>query len=253
MKWSCLIVSVALAGVGLAQAATLGEVGMHESFIQADLVEGQHESLFEGEMLDRWSVGIDFMQVHRKVTLDGGQEQRLRARVYSFQLGMDLVPWLMAYGTAGASQAELGDAALRDESPGFKWSGGLRVNWWHVDVADPTFLAGRLSFQSSAEFAQYQSRADVHWNEGYADLTVHYEVFVDTAERIEQYPYSVVWFGGPAVSTLKGKAGARDFSEANTLGAVGGLDLYLSHNLALGAQIEYLGTSTFGASLRYHF
>jgi hypothetical protein len=70
---------------------------------------------------------------------------------------------------------------------------------------------------------------------------------------IKQYPYSLVLFGGPAISKIDGHAGSTDFSEDNLLGVVGGVDLYLSHNLSLGGQLTYFDQTSLGISARYHF
>jgi hypothetical protein len=237
LKW--MIAAIVIAGSGVARAATLGEVGMRDSLAQA-------------ETLERPSVGIAFVQVDRPVELDDATKHNLRAQVYSLQLGADIAPWIMIFGTAGASQARF-DEEEQYGNPDFKWSAGLRANWWHFDIADPTFLSGRLSFQATAEFAQYKSRDNIDWNEGYGDLTVHYEMFVDDVTKLEQYPYSLVVYVGPAVSAINGSWADVGFSQENLVGAVGGLDLYLAYNLTLGAQIQYFDTCSYGGSLCYHF
>ena len=252
MKRTYWIATAMLVVGGVARAATLGEVGMHDSLVKAELTEGRHGSLFQADMLDRWSVGGDYVHVNRPITMDNGTPRNLEARVSSFQLGVDLAPWLMLFGTCGSSESRLNEAKDYDNS-GLKWSGGLRVNWWHVDIKDPTFLAGRISLQSNAEYTLYQMGKTLSWNEGYGDLTAHYEVFVNGSDAIFEYPYSIVWYGGVAASALDGKSGGLGFSEEDAAGLVGGMDVYLSHNLAVGVQVQAFGDASIGASLRYHF
>ena len=252
MQIKNLILIAAIACCGTAGAASQGESGTRESLIEAKLVAGNHESLFETEMLDRWSVGIDCSWLHRKVVMAGGDKQTLDARVASAYIGLDPLSWLMIYGTAGATQSRWSDEddyAVAE----FKWSAGLRANWWHVDIADPAFMAGQLSFRSNIEFTKFQSDADMDWQEFYADLTANYEVFVNSIRATDRYPYSVVWYLGPAASKLSGSVNGLDFSEETAVGAVAGADLYLAPNLAFGAQVQYFGTTSYSGSLRYHF
>ncbi|TAN38861.1 MAG: hypothetical protein EPN23_01020 [Verrucomicrobia bacterium] len=238
MKSKLLLAALVIGSTGWASAATLGGAGMRDS-------------LTEAESLGPVSAGVDYQMLKRKVSLDGGGTAQLQTKVYSAQLGVDLTPWCMVFGTFGRSEAgwDGGDYGTGKA----KWSAGTRLNWWHTDITDPEFMEGRLSFQTVAEFAQYRSGDDWRWNEGYADLTLNYELFVEKMKDIKSYPYSLVLYGGPAVSKLSGHAGSADFSEDKLLGAVGGVDLYLSHNLSLGGQLTYFDQASFGISARYHF
>ncbi|MCX6995952.1 MAG: hypothetical protein NTV49_02440 [Kiritimatiellaeota bacterium] len=242
MKKKLLMAALVIGSAGLASAATLGGLGMRDSLV-------------ETEVLARLSAGVDYAQMNRTMSLDRGGMQELRARVVSGQLGFDVLPWLTVFATAGRSEAKF-NTESGYHSGQFKWSAGLKANWWHYDIADPDFLAGRLSFQSTAEFAQYRSgqgREELKWNEGYADLTLNFEVFSTKMTDTAQYPYSLVLYGGPAVSRIDGSAAGANFSEDRLLGVVGGVDLYISHNLSFGGQILHFDEYTLSASLRYHF
>jgi len=213
------------------------------------------DTLLTSETPVRWSVGVDYADLRRDIDPDNGGEQQLRARVYSGQVGFDVLHWLSVFATAGRSEAKL-DFEDEYHDGEFKWSAGAKANWWHLDVIDPTFIAGRLGVQSTLEFAQYRSGSDndeIKWNEGYADLTLSYEVFVEQMKDLYQYPYSLVLYGGPALSKLDGELGDTDFSESKLVGLIGGVDLYLAHNLALGGQVLYFDETSFSVSLRYHF
>ena len=242
MKSNWLLTALVIGSAGLASAATLGGLGMRDSLTAA-------------EGLERLSVGVDYAQLNRPVSLDQGGTQNLRARIISGQLGFDVLPWLTAFATAGRSEAKF-DAESGYHGGQFKWSAGLKANWWHYDIVDPDFLEGRLSFQSTAEFAQYRSgkgSEEIKWNEGYADLTLNYEIFSTKMNDTAQVPYSLVLYGGPALSKVDGSAAGADFSEDRLLGVVGGVDLFISHNLSLGGQVLFFDKSTLSASLRYHF
>ena len=126
----------------------------------------------------------------------------------------------------------------------------------HERPTSPCHAHGFETIQSTAEFAQFRSGSgneEIKWSEGYADLTLNYEIFATRMKDLVQYPYSLVLFAGPAVSKVEGSAGPTDFSEDRLVGLVGGVDLFISHNLSLGGQVLYFDASTFSASLRYHF
>lgn len=238
MKSKVLLAALVVGGAGWAAAASLGGAGMRDSLTEAD-------------SLGPVSVGADYQNLKRNVTLDAGGTAQLQAQIYSAQLGVDLFPWWQVFGTLGSSEARWDGGDYGNE--GVKWSGGTRLNWWHTDITDPEFMEGRVSLQTVAEFSQYHSGNDWRWNEGYADLTLNYELFVEQMKDIKQYPYSLVLYCGPAVSKLSGHAGNAGFSEDSLLGIVGGVDLYLSHNLSLGGQILYFNQASFGISTGYHF
>jgi hypothetical protein len=234
LLWAALVIG----GAGLASAATWGGAGMRDSLVEV-------------ENLYPVSAGVDYQQLKREVSLDGGGVAELKTQVYAAQLGVDLAPWCMVFGTLGSSKmAWEGDDYTTANA---KWSAGARFNWWHTDITDPAFMAGRLSFQSLAEFSQYRSGENRRWDEGYADLTMNFEVFVQNMKDLQQYPYSLVLYGGPACSKFNGRASGVSFSEDTAFGVVGGADLYLSHNLSVGGQIVSFEDTSFGISLRYHF
>jgi len=242
MKMTGMVSALCLSGCLAASAATLGGLGVRDT-------------LTETELLARLSVGVDYAQVRRDMSLDQGGKLDLRARIYSGQLGYDLLPWLTVFGTVGGSEARA-ESEPDYHSNQFKWSGGLKANWWRYNIEDPDFLEGRLSLQTSAEFAMYRSGSgddEIKWHEEYVDLTLNYEVFATRMKDLAQYPYSLALYAGPVLSKINGSAGPMDFTEDSLIGVVGGVDLYISHNLALGGQILYFDGSTLSASLRYHF
>ena len=242
MKRKLLLAALVIGSAGLASAATLGGLGVRDT-------------LTEATGLARLSVGVDYAQLKRTMSMDEGLAPELRARIISAQLGFDVFPWLTVFATAGRSEAKFNMESAY-HSGQFKWSAGLKANWWQYDLADPEFMAGRLSFQSTAEFAQYRSGErdeELKWNEGYVDLTLNYEFFSTKMSDTAQYPYSLVLYVGPALSRIDGSAAGADFSEDRLVGVVGGVDLYLSHNLALGGQVLHFDGNTLSASLRYHF
>jgi hypothetical protein len=232
--WAAVMIGCALT----AGAATPGGTGMRDALTTSD-------------NLGPVSAGLDFQLTKRSVSLDAGGTGILDARTVSAAVGVDLFRWWQVYGTVGRSQAgwdtgDYGDGKI-------KWSGGMHFNWWYYDLTDPEFMEGRISFQTTAEFAQFRSGGDSRWNEFYADLTLNYELYVEKPKDTQSVPYSLALYGGVALSKLAGRLNSQGFSEDQLIGVVGGADLYLAHNLSLGGQVLYFDDASFGVSLRYHF
>ena len=234
IKMAALLIGSAVA----ACAATPGGAGMRDSLTSTD-------------SLGPVSAGLDYQMIKRSVSLDAGGKNVLQARVYSAEIGVDLFSWWQVFATLGRSEA--GWEALDYGDGKVKWSGGTHFNWWHYDISEPEFMEGRLSFQTTAEFSQFRSGGDTSWYDAYADLTLNYELFAEKQKDVKAIPYSLALYGGVALSKLSGHLNGADFDEDKTVGFVGGVDLYIAHNLSLGAQVLYFDQTSFGLSARYHF
>ena len=236
-------------GGGTGRAATVSGSGSHDAWLT------QHS-------LRLLSVGADVEQQQRDIVLNGqSQATALESRYYSGYLGLDLSRWATLFGTIGASDARLN---ADDYSTGrTKWSAGLTAHWWQFDIADPSFMAGRLEFLSTLEYGRYRAGTDTDtqfdWHEWFVDLLANYEIFVEKPDDLDAYPYSLVLFAGPAWSNIKGDlrtvsaAADTSFEDDRRIGLVAGATLFASYNLSLTGQIEYFDNVSAGASLRYHF
>jgi hypothetical protein len=238
MKIRIWLAAAVIGSAVAAGAATPGGAGMRDSLASSD-------------NLGPLSVGVDFEQTKRTVSLDAGGKNVLQARTISADAGLDLFSWWQVFVTAGRSEAgweatDYGDGKL-------KWSAGMHFNWWHYDIVEPEFMEGRLSLQTTAEFAQYRSGDDTRWNDAYADLTVNYELFAEKQKDVKNVPYSLALFGGAALSKLNGHVNGVDFSDDQAFGLVGGADIYIARNLSLGAHVLYFDKPSYGFSVRYHF
>jgi len=212
---------------------------------------GMRDSLTASDNLGPLSAGIDFQQIKRNASLDAGGTKVLQARVYSFELGVDLFSWWQVFATLGSSEA--GWDTTDYGSNEFKWSGGTHLNWWHYDITDPEFMEGRLSFQTTAELSQFRSGDDTRWYDAYADLTLNYELYAEKPKDLKAIPYSLALYGGAALSKLSGHVMGEGFDEDNLIGVVGGVDIYIARNLSVGAQVLVFDKASYGLSARYHF
>jgi len=229
-------------------SATLAQTGLRDSLMV--------------DTLRRWSVGANVEWLDREMKPDGGgADSRMEAKTICLFLGYDVQDWLMAYGTFGETEARVKSLGRYDGSE-FKFSVGLQASLWKTEVMDPAFMAGVLSVKAIGEVARYSfdaedSGAQGHWNELSLALPFCYEVYAEREDVIDAIPYSLIVSLGPAVSLVEGSGTTRgvhkDFSGRDPIGFIAGMDVYISHNLSVGCQVEYFDHTTLSASAAYHF
>ena len=219
------------------------------------------DTLFTQQSLENLSIGGVFEALKRDMQYANGGKTKLEAYNYYGYVGYDFLQWLTLFGTLGGCQAKsteydtLGNAKV-------KWSAGLNFKIWQYDIVDPSWMAGRCSIRAMGEYSQYQSGSSdttrLKWQDLYASVTLNYEVFVSRMDDTDSYPYSLLLYVGPAFSKVDGKRETAmqsyDFSEAHNIGIAAGVDLFASHNLSIGGQLQYFfDEPTLSASVTYNF
>jgi len=219
------------------------------------------DTLFTQQSLENLSIGGVFEALKRDMQYDDGGKTKLEAYNYYGYAGYDFMQWLTVFGTLGGCQAKtteydtLGSAKV-------KWSAGLNLKIWRFDIYDPAWLAGRCSIRAMGEYSQYQSgdtdTTKLKWQDLYAAITLNYEIFVKHMDDTDAYPYSLLLYVGPAFSKVDGKRETAlqsyDFSEEHNIGIAAGADLFASHNLSIGGQLQYFfDEPTLSASVMYNF
>ncbi|MFA7158564.1 MAG: hypothetical protein WC299_04615 [Kiritimatiellia bacterium] len=223
---------------------------------------GTRETLIEQDYLDFLTIGADYQYQSRDVSASSQGKMRLKTQTIDGYIGVDPFKWLMIFATFGGSAAQVGESGAYNDSK-FKWSAGFDVNWWRLEITDPAFIEGELSLKTHLEFSMYNSGSGgekIDWNETMAALLANYEVYTERKGALDKYPYSLAFFAGPALSWLDGNYYANmdssrkvDFHEEHLFGIIGGADLYISHNLSVGAAVQYYDGVTVNLSGRYHF
>lgn len=244
--------------VAIIAAWILGSLPIRAATLSAS---DSRDTLITQQSLDNLSIGGVFESLKRDVQYDNGGKTKLEAYNYYGYAGYDFLQWLTIFGTLGGCQAKttefdtLGNAKV-------KWSAGLNLKIWHFDIYDPTWMAGRCSIRAMGEYSQYQSGdtdpTRLTWQDLYASVTLNYEVFVARMDDIDSYPYSLLLYVGPAFSKVDGKretsTQSSDFSEVHNIGIAAGVDLFASHNLSIGGQLQYFfDEPTLSASAMYNF
>lgn len=219
------------------------------------------DTLFTQQSLDNLSIGGVCEMLKRDMQYDKGGKTKLEAFTYYGYVGYDFLQWLTLFGTLGGCEAKCTEYDKMG-SDKVKWSAGLNLKLWHYDMYDPSFMAGRYSIRAMGEYSQYQSgnsdTSRLQWQDIYASVTINYEIFVKRMEDIDSYPYSLLLYVGPAFSKVDGKretsTHSDDFSEEHNIGIAAGADIFASHNLSIGGQIQYFfDEPTLSASVMYNF
>lgn len=223
----------------------------------AETVRSAAGSLSTSERLDGWSVGIGYVLLERDV-LDAGRDTTLDGTAITGFLGYDVCSWLTVFATGGATQADLGDNDYLDA--GAMWSAGLVATLWKLDVRVSEAIDARLSLGVSAEYGEQISETgteSLEWDEMVVSLPLGCELFADEGRGTGKGVYSLVLYGGPAVSWFDGVhdvGGLLTELEADQdVGFVAGADLYLLPSVRLRGEYRVFGGRILDLALRYHF
>lgn len=217
-------------------------------------------SLSYSPTLHAISVGIVATRGKRDVELDqGGGERVLEYEIGYVGLGYDVAPWLTGYATLGAGRLRTDrDPAFADHE--FRGGLGVNANFWRTDITHPVYLEGTISLRGILEYNAFSStgqRTEYEWSEVSFMLPLRYESYSGSAETQAGKVYSLVLFGGPCFSSVDGDlaTGGRSytFGETESLGYVGGAELYFADNLNLGFQVLSYEDPEISVSLFYHF
>lgn len=213
------------------------------------------------DWLRRTTIGVDVEQVGRTVSPDGGQDVSLDLLAYSLFVGIDLGPAMTVFGTLGGTDDNTLDG--EDSGSGLKVSGGLNLNLARYDLRQPPVLDNdRVTVRAVAELAYYDGDT-TEWWQGTLALPLAYEIVennrVATVPNDERMVLAVSV--GPQLSVQRGQFNTDrrdvDFDEAQSLGLIAGIDLYLAPVVSFGVRVEFFDADddeiTGGASMRYHF
>jgi len=214
--------------------------------------------------VEKWSVGLSGDWIRRDLKAsDGGAILELEARTLEFFAGYDPREWFTIFATLGGTAARSKEYDSYGEED-VKISIGIQGNLWQTDIVDPEFMTGVLTFKSVAEISNYRvdngdGNLAGRWTEYSLAFPFCYEIFADRPDNKAKVPYSLVLSLGPGIGVVDGNLRAtsggarRHYREDKVLGLFGGVDIYFSHNLSVGCQVEYFNDASVGGSVIYHF
>lgn len=215
------------------------------------------EPLNVGIPSERLTVGLTYEDIKKGIDFNKGPDAILEAESLALYIGYDVLPWLTLFTTLGAS--EIDDTSEIGTDPKFKISGGASAYLWEGDILAPTYMAGRLTLKTSLEVSRYDSDSDVgsvDWIDVTLALPFGYERFDEYSESPRGIDTSLAIYIGPAISYIDGTwdtaVGDFDFEHKELFGVIGGVDIYISPGVSLGAQFSYFDETTVMGSVRFH-
>ena len=214
------------------------------------------DSLFVSETLDWLSIGFNYEDGKRSIKSDSFGSYQAKIQSYAAYLGVDALEWLTLFATVGSSKAQLSSSQIELGDTGTKWSLGITANLWHHDIQDPDALSGRLAIKTTFEFSKYattDTSGDGNWSDVTFSVPVSYEISRDAPQNDTSDIFGIMIYAGPAVSMISGSLPSDSFSQDQSFGGMGGLDLYLFHNLSIGVYVEYFDDYNVGFNMRFHF
>lgn len=226
------------------------------------------ESIFHSENLSRLGIGAVYDEHLREVQDIGFNKGMLEARSLYGLISLDVLPWLTLNGGAGQTEMKEPDNTGYQDGKSM-WTAGAKASFWQHDLVDPVFLSCRCRLQAMGSYFSHDDTLydkEFYWEEWRGALLVSAEFFVrDFGRDKTVYPYSTVFFVGPAFSDLEVEAwylpgtttaqavAGREAEESRQYGAMLGFDLKLAHNLDVGWQGRIFDHTANNVSLTFHF
>ena len=238
-------------------------VGAATAFAQRNVIEdpSADRALLTWSDPAPWQVGLVYQNISRPVELEGA-EWDLSGDAIDASIGVTPWDWLLLYGQAGISSARLDGPMREDADYGAGGLLGASVNLWQVyegvQVTSWRFtikLAGQYAYRTTAD----NGEGEVQWGEALVMLPLDYHL---TFARTFRNFYMAEFQGfhvyvGPAYSQVDGTWTRndleREFEEAQAVGVVGGIELWLLENLAFGVRADWFDGTSAQLSVRYHF
>ncbi len=244
-------------GVGL--ACLLAAPGGAQAALRDRTAEG---ALLTWRDPHPWQAGVVYSRIQRPMEINK-QEFDFRGDVIDAYVGVAPFGWLLLYGQAGASQAELKDWMADSASFGAGGLLGMRVNLWEIDQGVEN-TAWRFTVKLAAQYA-YRTTADddevgkLSWGEALVMLPLDYHLFLARRAHssfTEEF-HSISLFAGPAFSKVDGEwewnNTTVDFEEKESFGAVLGVKMWLIESLMFEGRADWFDDISFQISMTYLF
>lgn len=208
-----------------------------------------------------WQVGLVYEHLSRPVDLDGA-EWDLSADIGDVAIGFSPWPWLLLYGQVGASDGRLEGLMREDAEYGAGGLLGARLNVWQLyeGVQKTAWrftvqLAGQYAYRTTAD----DGEGDLRWGETLVMVPLDYHLtFARSFRNYYMAEFqSFDLYVGPAYSKLDGTWTQhdleREFEETQSVGVVGGAELWLLENLSFGVRADWFDSTTLQLTVRYRF
>jgi hypothetical protein len=205
------------------------------------------------QSLHYWSAGIYGEGYDRGITVNGVDRMLTRTRVMGY-VGLDVLPWVTLYGTAGSSTLKFGSAEEANDAE-FEYGGGLNINVLDHEVLDPALFEDRLRINANVSLVRGRTAWDrpvgvqeFEWDE--VSASVIFSIVNDCEGEKKFVPNSVTIFGGPIYSDYMGS----EIEVVDQVGFMAGLEIFYSLSFSFNVGImSYGGESGYTGGVHVRF
>jgi opacity protein-like surface antigen len=205
--------------------------------------------LIKGQDLSKLTMGIYAGQHKRQITWDdsGFTEVMESDRVQAY-LGYDVLDWLTVYAIGGANESNTEGTEGGDSES--ELGLGFRVNVLNHFIREPVPAEDIIRMNMGVEYVRSSfdnGFASSDWGEFSVALTV---ALVNTIDGNKYFwPESIAIYAGPIYSAINGD----EFEADDTVGVIGGLELYLTDTITLDLQVKYFNETSVAGGVNFRF
>jgi len=206
------------------------------------------EYLIKGKDLSWLSIGLHGGQFERDIEWDNGVVQKLKSNRWLGYVGADVFNFITIYAQAGQNESSLNDGEMADAEAAF--GGGFRMNLLSHFIREPTLTEDIVRLNFGADYLHTSSDVTyegIDWDEISTSLTI--ELVNNTTGNKFFAPESISLYVGPVFSTLI----SSDFSEDNSLGVMGGLEIFIVDTVVLDFEVQHFGQTSFSGGINFRF
>jgi opacity protein-like surface antigen len=205
--------------------------------------------LFKDPVLSRFTAGVYGGEVNREIKFKHSSfETEMKSTRGTAYLGFSLLKWLSVYAVAGQNTAEISGMGEADGEA--IYGGGMSINLLNHFLREPVPMED--AFRLNLGLQTLTTEADFvfdtfKWREISGALTL--SIINHTTGNKEYTPESIALYVGPAFSYVS----SDDFETKNTVGVVGGLEIFFTDSFAIDFRVEYFEKTSGSIGLNLHF
>lgn len=206
------------------------------------------EYLIKGKDLSWLSMGLYGGQFQRDIKWDNGIVQKLKSNRWLGYVGADVFDFITIYAKGGQNESNLNDGDMADGEAAY--GGGLRMNLLSHFIREPTLTEDTVRINFGVDYLRTGSDLafnSVDWSEISTSLTI--ELVNNTIGNKFFSPESISLYVGPVYSALI----SSDFSEDNSMGIMGGLEIFIVDTVVLDFEVQYFEQTSFSGGINFRF
>jgi hypothetical protein len=190
------------------------------------------EYLVAAQDLSVWRFGAYVEEREHDIEIYRGFAEPVKLSKTMGYVGLDILPWITVYGTAGSCDADLN--AWGGSEP--EYGAGINLNLLDYEILDPTLFEDRVrvnaGFRATRSETSIRFSEKAKWTEWFASATL--SIVNDVKGEKFFSPNSIVLFGGPLYASLD----SPDFDQDNTFGFTLGIEIFYTDSISFYGALE---------------